>query len=837
MPCLNEAETLERCVRRAVETLAASGLAGEVLVADNGSTDGSQEIAERAGARVVPVPERGYGAALLGGIAAARGRYVVMGDADDSYDFGDVPAFVARLEEGHDLVMGSRFQGRIEPGAMPFLHRWLGNPVLSFLGRLFFRVPISDFHCGIRGFRKEAIDRIGLRTTGMEFASEMVVKATLFGLRIGEIPVTLRKDGRSRPPHLRTWRDGWRHLRFLLMYSPRWLYLWPGLLLVLLGTGLLAWLFPGPRHVGAATLDVHAMLGAGRHGPRRRRGADVRASSRRSSPSPRGSCPKTRASRAPSGSSPSRRGSRRAPLLLLAGAALCASVAADWAASVFNYLDYSVSMRKMIPGALLLVLGAHGAPRLVLPLDPRTEAAMSSSAGLGAVAAAHGTLVFARRVRVLSGALAPLLPPGLLADVGCGSGTVSAAIGDACAPDVAPEGFDVLLRPGCAIPARAFDGRRLPFRTAPPPPRSSSTSSTTRKTPSPCSPSALASRPGRRREGPPRPRPGDERILAFMDWVGEPPHGVVLPYRYFLTGLVGRRRRSGRPREERRAPVPGLYPFPFSALFGRDLHFVARLARPCTCPRTPRYEFPYTRRHRAQELLVGLRLLEPLEEQLHRLDRRERREDLAEDPDPVELALLDEELFLPRPDLLMSMAGKTRRSTSRRSRWISMLPVPLNSSKMTSSIREPVSMRAVAMIVSEPPSSMLRAAPKKRFGFWSALASTPPERTLPDGGHGRVVGAGEARDRVEEDDDVALVLDEALGLLDDHLGHLDVARRRLVEGRADDLALHRPLHVGDLLGPLVDEQDDERDLGVVRRDRVRDAPAGASSCRSAAGRR
>jgi len=186
MPCLNEAETLERCVRRALGAIEASGLPGEVLVADNGSTDGSQEIARRAGARVVDVPERGYGAALLGGIAAARGRHVVMGDADDSYDFGEVPAFVARLEEGNDLVMGSRFRGRIEPGAMPFLHRWLGNPVLSFLGRLFFRVPTSDFHCGIRGFRKEAVERIGLKTTGMEFASEMVVKAALFGLKIAD---------------------------------------------------------------------------------------------------------------------------------------------------------------------------------------------------------------------------------------------------------------------------------------------------------------------------------------------------------------------------------------------------------------------------------------------------------------------------------------------------------------------------------------------------------------------------------------------------------------------------------------------------------------------------
>jgi glycosyltransferase involved in cell wall biosynthesis len=260
MPCLNEAETLERCVTRALSAMREAGLTGEVVVADNGSTDGSQEIARRAGARVVPVPERGYGAALRGGIAEAGGRWVVMGDADDSYDFGDVPAFVRKLEEGFDLVMGSRFAGRIEPGAMPFLHRWLGNPVLSFLGRLFFGVPVSDFHCGIRGFSREAVTRMDLRTTGMEFASEMVVKAALFGLSIGEIPVTLRKDGRSRPPHLRTWRDGWRHLRFLLLYSPRWLYLYPGLLLAGLGAFLILWLLPGPRRLAGVTLDVHTML-------------------------------------------------------------------------------------------------------------------------------------------------------------------------------------------------------------------------------------------------------------------------------------------------------------------------------------------------------------------------------------------------------------------------------------------------------------------------------------------------------------------------------------------------------------------------------------------------
>lgn len=263
MPCLNEAETIVQCVGKANAFLAKSGISGEVLIADNGSTDGSQGLAEALGARVVPIPERGYGAALMGGIEAARGRFIVMGDADDSYDFSNLMPFVERLRDGADLVMGNRFKGGIQPGAMPVLHRYLGNPVLSFIGRLFFNIPVNDFHCGLRGFRTAAIRGLGLQTTGMEFASEMVVRSALGSLKIVEVPTTLSVDGRSRAPHLKTWRDGWRHLKFLLMYSPRWLFLVPGGFLVLLGLPLVAMLIRGPVRFGSnIALDLNSLIGA-----------------------------------------------------------------------------------------------------------------------------------------------------------------------------------------------------------------------------------------------------------------------------------------------------------------------------------------------------------------------------------------------------------------------------------------------------------------------------------------------------------------------------------------------------------------------------------------------
>jgi len=260
MPCLNEALTLASCIRKARAFLSQTGTDGEVLIADNGSTDGSQALASAEGARVIQVGQRGYGAALWAGIESARGRYVIMGDSDDSYDFSQLQGFVDALRHGHQLVMGNRFAGGIKPGAMPALHRYLGNPVLSFVGRLFFRSPVRDFHCGLRGFDRQAMLALELQSTGMEFASEMVVKATLGGLRIAEVPTTLSPDGRDRPPHLRSWRDGWRHLRFLLVHAPAWLFMAPGLALLLLGIGLAVPLARGPLPLGRFTLDIHTLL-------------------------------------------------------------------------------------------------------------------------------------------------------------------------------------------------------------------------------------------------------------------------------------------------------------------------------------------------------------------------------------------------------------------------------------------------------------------------------------------------------------------------------------------------------------------------------------------------
>lgn len=260
IPCLNEANSIAICVDKALAAFAEAGIRGEVVVSDNGSTDGSVELAREHGARVVHAEQKGYGHALRKGIDEARGTFLVMGDADDSYDFREVPRFVEKWREGYEIVMGNRFRGEIKPGAMPPLHKYLGNPVLSGILNLFFRSGIGDAHCGMRGFTKDAFLRLDLRTTGMEFASEFVIKAARTGARMTEIPITLWPDKRGRPPHLRSFPDGWRHLRFMLLYAPNWLFVGPGALLASVGLALVFWLLPGPRRIGAVEFDIHTMF-------------------------------------------------------------------------------------------------------------------------------------------------------------------------------------------------------------------------------------------------------------------------------------------------------------------------------------------------------------------------------------------------------------------------------------------------------------------------------------------------------------------------------------------------------------------------------------------------
>ena len=357
MPCLDEAETLETCIRKARASLAALGLDGEVVIADNGSTDGSQAIAVRSGARVVDVPVRGYGAALQAGIQAARGRFVIMGDADDSYAFDDLEPFVEELRAGHDLVIGNRFEGGIAPGAMPSLHRHLGNPILSLLGRVLFRVPVKDFHCGLRGFSRSAICDLSLSSPGMEYASEMVVKASLGDLSIVEVPTTLKPDGRSRAPHLRTWHDGWRHLRFLLLCSPRWLFVYPGLTAMMLGLAGVAVLQFGPLTVGHVTLSTVSMVFfafltiigfqiisfgiAARHLATALGVLPPRTSSRLLE------------------RFTLERGLVVSGCLLLLGLAVLVAVVSNWVAEGLGPLDGAATLRRAIPGLLLVAIGTQ----------------------------------------------------------------------------------------------------------------------------------------------------------------------------------------------------------------------------------------------------------------------------------------------------------------------------------------------------------------------------------------------------------------------------------------------------------------------------------------------
>lgn len=360
MPCLDEAETIALCIRKAKAFLADHGIAGEVIIADNGSTDGSQQIANALGARIVHVPARGYGAALIGGIEAARGTYVAMGDADDSYDFGGLMPFVETLRGGADLVMGNRFQGGIAPGAMPVLHRYLGNPVLSFLGRAFFGTPIGDFHCGLRAFRRDSVAKLALTAPGMEFASEMVVKAAIGKLDIREVPTTLKPDGRTRAPHLRTWRDGWRHLRFLLIYAPKFLFLYPGMALASAGVVGVAALVPGDLRVGDVEFGVHTMIFAamavligsqliGLSVLARRYGVIA------------GMWPESGFMRRVRNWFSVERACLIGGAMLLTGVAGAIGATAIWASSGFGGMDPAALMRVTIPSMLLCCLGVQAA--------------------------------------------------------------------------------------------------------------------------------------------------------------------------------------------------------------------------------------------------------------------------------------------------------------------------------------------------------------------------------------------------------------------------------------------------------------------------------------------
>jgi len=358
MPCLNEAESLGPCVKAALAAIEKAGVEGEVIVADNGSTDGSVEIAESLGARVAHIGARGYGSALQGGFAAARGRYILMGDADGSYDFGHLQRFLDELDAGAELVMGNRFKGGIAPGAMPPLHKYFGNPGLSWMGRLFFGAEVGDFYCGLRAFRRDALPMLNLQSPGMELGVEMVAKAALYGLKVSEVPTTLSPDLRSRPPHLRTWRDGWRTLRFFLLYSPRWLFFYPGLILILLGLGLSIAVLPGPLHVFGARLDVHTLLYAGAAvvvGFQ----AVVFAVLARVYAEAEGFLPDTPLVRRARRTFTLETGILVGGVLLLASAILSVIAFVRWSNSSFHHLNYPATLRIAIPAAVALMLGVQ----------------------------------------------------------------------------------------------------------------------------------------------------------------------------------------------------------------------------------------------------------------------------------------------------------------------------------------------------------------------------------------------------------------------------------------------------------------------------------------------
>ena len=358
MPCLNEEKTIGLCIDKAHRFLSENNVNGEIIIADNGSTDRSRQVAREKGAVVVEVSQKGYGSALKGGITAASGQYIIMGDADDSYDFLNLMPFLDKLRQGYDLVMGNRFAGGIKKGAMPFLHRYLGNPVLSGIGRTFFKTPIKDFHCGLRGFNKEAIENIDLQTTGMEFASEMVIKASINNLKVCEVPTTLSPDGRDRPPHLRSWRDGWRHLRFLLSYSPRWLFMYPGFFFMAVGFVFSIWIAITPLQIHQMILDIHSLLlfntiflvGFNMV----LFSIETRIYAYRV-----GLIPTNEKHQSWMKKFSLEKGLLLGFIIILIGFIAALSVYLEWGSNNFNYLDTRQTMRQFIPAVFFIVMGAQ----------------------------------------------------------------------------------------------------------------------------------------------------------------------------------------------------------------------------------------------------------------------------------------------------------------------------------------------------------------------------------------------------------------------------------------------------------------------------------------------
>lgn len=580
MPCLNEAETLEFCIRKAARYLAEHEIRGEIVIGDNGSTDGSQEIALRNGARLVNAPTRGYGAAIYQAALAARGRFIIVGDSDASYDFSALQPFLEKLRQGCALVMGNRFLGGIRPGAMPWKNRYIGNPILSAIGQLFFHCPAGDFCCGLRGFSRDAFQRMDLRTTGMEFASEMVIKATLAGERIAEVPTTLDPDGRSRRPHLRPWRDGWRNLRFMLLYSPRWLFLIPGLLAMLLGGIGVAILVGGDVAIGRVHLGVHTMLYAAMAIVAGYQAVCFAVFTKIFAIT-EGLLPEDPTLKRIFQYVTLEWGLVVGFVLLLFGTGGTFYAFSYWSSTTFGPLDPAKTLRVVIPAVATFLLGCQTIlASLFLSVlglhvrQPSSEVPIASAAH----EAIHYKLIFSRRVEKLTQALDSLIPASAsILDVGCGNGLISSKL-RRLSPGRDITGIEAAEREACLIPCRTYDGKTIPF-----PPDAFDyvlfidvLHHTTAAEDLLMQAKRIARRGILIKDHYCESRL-DYYTLAFMDWVGNAQYGVALPKRYKAAAeWQAMFARSGL-QPVRTLEDIGLYPGPFDAVFGRRLHFVSLL--------------------------------------------------------------------------------------------------------------------------------------------------------------------------------------------------------------------------------------------------------------------